>query len=44
MVRIDWPKDVTDGFFNDVMAKSWVRVEKSVGKELVDKMRPLMSR
>ncbi len=43
MVRIDWPKDVNDGFFNDVMAKSWARVEKSVGKELVDKMRPLMS-
>jgi len=44
MVRIDWPKDVNDSFFNDVMKKSWARVEKSVGKELVDKMRPMMSR
>ena len=43
MVRIDWPKDVTESFFNDVMQKSWERVEKNLGKELIDKMRPMMS-
>ena len=42
MVRIDWPKDVSESFFNDVMQKSWERVEKSLGKELIDKMRPMM--
>lgn len=43
MVRIAWPKDVTESFFNDVMQKSWERVEKNLGKELIDKMRPMMS-
>ena len=42
MVRNEWPKDVTESFYNDVMKKSWERVEKGLGKELIDKMRPLM--
>ncbi len=42
MVRIAWPKDVTESFFNDVMRKSWERVEKNLGKELIDRMRPMM--
>ena len=44
MVRNEWPKDVTESFFNDVMQESWKRVEKGVGKEIIDKMRPMMSR
>ena len=42
MVRNEWPKDVTKSFYSDVMMKSWERVEKNLGKDLIAKMKPLM--
>lgn len=42
MVRNEWPEDVTKSFYSDVMMKSWERVEKNLGKDLIAKMKPLM--
>ncbi|MEE9549981.1 MAG: TRAP transporter substrate-binding protein DctP [Candidatus Binatia bacterium] len=44
MKRINWSKNVSQRFFNDVMDLSWKRVKKRVGEDLIKKMRPLMSK
>ena len=44
MQRIEWPKDVSDSFFNDVMDESWKRVTNTVGEDTIKKMRPMMSK
>jgi len=44
MERVEWPKDVSDAFSDSVMDDSWKRVEKSVGKDTIAKMKPMMSK
>jgi TRAP-type C4-dicarboxylate transport system substrate-binding protein len=44
MQRIDWPKEASESFFNDVMDESWRRAAKTLGDELIRKVRPMMSK
>lgn len=44
MQRIAWPKEVTERFSGQVMDLSWERVKKRVGEDLINKMRPMMSK
>lgn len=44
MQRIAWRDDVSQRFFNDVMDLSWKKVRARIGNDVVEKMRPLMTK